>query len=30
MEYFVDDYFSVEKFMKAYARLVEPLSDRGS
>jgi hypothetical protein len=30
MKYFVDDYFSVEKFKKAYARLVEPLADRGS
>jgi hypothetical protein len=28
MEYFVDDYFSVDKFKIAYARLVEPLGDR--
>jgi hypothetical protein len=28
MEYFVDDYFSVDNFKKAYARLVEPLGDR--
>jgi hypothetical protein len=28
MENFVDDYFSVEKFKKAYARRVEPLGDR--
>jgi hypothetical protein len=30
MEYFMDDYFSVEKFKKAYARLVESFADRGS
>jgi hypothetical protein len=30
MEYFMDDYFSVEKFKKAYARLVESFVDRGS
>jgi hypothetical protein len=28
MENFVDDYFSVEKFKKAYTRRVEPLGDR--
>jgi hypothetical protein len=28
MEYFVDDYFSVENFKKAYAREVEPIVDR--
>jgi hypothetical protein len=30
MKYFVDDYFSVDKFKEAYARLVEPLGDRGT
>jgi hypothetical protein len=28
MENFMDDYFSVEKFKKAYAREVEPIVDR--
>jgi hypothetical protein len=28
MEHFVDDYFSVEKFQKAYARRVEQLGDQ--
>jgi hypothetical protein len=28
MEYFVDDYLSVKKFKKAYAREVEPIADR--
>jgi hypothetical protein len=28
MEHFVDDYFSVEKFKKAYARRVEQFGDR--
>jgi hypothetical protein len=28
MEHFVNDYFSVEKFKKAYARRVEQLGDR--
>jgi hypothetical protein len=28
IEHFVDDYFSVEKFKKAYARRVEQLGDR--
>jgi hypothetical protein len=28
MENFVDDYFSIEKFKKAYAREVEPIADQ--
>jgi hypothetical protein len=28
MEYFVDDYFSMDKFKKAYARRVEQLGDK--
>jgi hypothetical protein len=28
MEHFVDDYFSVEKFQKAYARRMEQLGDQ--
>jgi hypothetical protein len=28
MEYFMDDYFSVEKFKKAYVREVEPIADQ--
>jgi hypothetical protein len=28
MEHFVDDYFSVEKFKKAYATRIEQLGDR--
>jgi hypothetical protein len=28
MENFVDDYFSVERFKKAYVREVEPIADR--
>jgi hypothetical protein len=28
MEYFVNDYFSIEKFKKAYARKVEPIADQ--
>jgi hypothetical protein len=30
MKYFMDDYFSVDKFKKAYARFVEPLGDRAT
>jgi hypothetical protein len=29
MEHFVDEYFSVEKFKKAYARKIESIGDRG-
>jgi hypothetical protein len=28
MEHFVDEYFSVERFKKTYARRVEQLGDR--
>lgn len=28
LEYFVDDYFSVESFKKAYGRILEPLGDK--
>jgi hypothetical protein len=28
MEYFVDKYFSIDKFKKAYARRLDPLGDR--
>jgi hypothetical protein len=28
MENFMDDYFSVENFKKAYAREVQPIADR--
>jgi hypothetical protein len=28
MEHFVDDYFSVDKFKKAYGRMIESLSDK--
>jgi hypothetical protein len=27
LEHFVDDYFSMDKFKKCYARMVEPLGD---
>jgi hypothetical protein len=29
MEHFVDEYFSVEKFKKAYARKIESIGDQG-